>query len=123
MASTDYFDSTNDRAKLQSALGGNLSAFRLRRVSVSYASDANKTLLNTEYDAPIIDIAAGVVTATRNLVFPLTDGAIWFVRNRTAQSIQCIGASGTGTTIATLKAAWVYCDGTNISRMSADVTV
>lgn len=123
MASTDILDSANDVFKLASKLKGNSSALRVGRAAVSYASDANKTLLSSEYDSVIIDIAAGVVTATRNLVFPLTDGAIWFVNNQTAQSIQCIGATGTGITIATVKGAWIWSDGVNIKRMSADVTV
>lgn len=123
MASTDVLDSANDSFKIASALMGNSTALRLKRRAVSYASDANKTLTSSEYDGTIIDIAAGVVTATRNLVFPLTDGAVWFVNNGTGQSIQCIGASGTGITIATVKGAWIWCDGTNIKRMSADVTV
>lgn len=125
MASTDIIDSANDTVKLQSKLKGNLSALRQGRAAVSFASDANKTLLNTEYDSPNIDVGAGTtLTATRNLVFPLTDGAVWTVKNAAtgAQSIQCISTTGTGVTIATGKRATIICDGTNIERVTADVT-
>lgn len=111
-------DHTNRTVNENAALLG----FQGKRSVVAYASDANKTLLPAEYDGLIIDISAGVVTATRNLVFPLLDGTPWIVRNRTAQSIQCIGATGTGVTIATVKAAPIYADGVNINRWGPDVT-
>jgi hypothetical protein len=94
--------------------------------AVSYASNANKTLTAAEYECMTINVGSGTtLTATRNLVFPLTPGAWWFVNNQSTggQSIQCIGATGTGTTIATAKGAWVWSDGVNIKRGSADVTV
>lgn len=122
---TDILDSENGQIKLASALMGNSTALRLKRRSVSFASDANKTLSSSEYDGTIIDISTGTaLTATRNLVFPLTDGAMWLVNNQSTggQSVQCIGASGTGITIGAAKAAWIWCNGTNILRASADVT-
>lgn len=126
MASTDILDSANDRWSIASKLGGNTSALRFVRRAVAYASDANKTLTSSEYDGTIIDVGTGTaLTATRQLIVPLTDGAMWFVNNQSTggQSVTVIGASGTGTTIATAKAAWVWCDGTNVKRMTADVTV
>ena len=116
MASTDILDSTNDLFKLASALMGNSSAFRLKRRAVVFGSDANKTLSSSEYDGPILTVTStGSLTATRNAVLPLTDGAIYFVYNSTTggQSIQFIGASGTGATIANGKHGIIYCDGTN----------
>jgi hypothetical protein len=126
MASTDFLDSTNDLFKLMSKLAGNASMFRVLRRAISFASDANKTLTSSEYDGLILDIGSGTaLTATRNLVLPLTDGAIVFVNNQSTggQSVQVIGATGTGTTIATAKGALLWCNGTNWNRMSADVTV
>lgn len=122
MASTDILDSANSLWNVGSEIRGNGAGQKRGRAAVAFATDANKTLTEDEYECLTIDIAAGVVTATRNLVFPLTNGAWWFVNNATAQSIQCIGATGTGTTIATIKAAWVWSDGVNIKRGSADVT-
>ena len=62
------------------------------------------------------------LTGTRNLVLPLVAGNIYIVFNNTtgAQSIQVIGATGTGITIANAKRAIVQCDGTNFVRITAD---
>ena len=63
---------------------------------------------------------AGTLTATRNVIVPLVPRS-WIVRNNcTGGSIQIIGASGTGTTIAAGKAAIVLCNGTNVDRITAD---
>lgn len=91
-------------------------------VTLTFPSDANYTVPSASYVNKTYIVAAGVTTATRNLVFPITVGQLILVENRNAQSVVVIGASGTGTTIATLKAAFVYCDGTNWKRASADVT-
>lgn len=86
----------------------------------AFPTDANYTLTVAEAANEIISITAGVITATRNLVVPLT---IWekTITNNTAQSVQVIGATGTGVTIATGKTACVYSNGTNIIRATADV--
>ena len=96
-----------------------------RSVNLSFASDANKTLQPWEYQAEVLNIGSGTtLTATRNLVVPNIPDAVWHVINNAtgAQSVQVIMASGTGITIATGKAAMVRCNGTNIERMTADVT-
>lgn len=93
------------------------------RAAISLGSDANKTLTQAEAAAEILDCTSSVsLTATRNLVVPLTPRQ-WTVYNGTtgAQSIQVIGATGTGVTIATGKRAIVYSDGTNVVRATADV--
>jgi hypothetical protein len=105
---------------------GNGAGQQRGRASVSYASDANKTLTQAEVECLTIDVGSGTaLTVTRNLVFPLSDGAWWFVNNQSTggQSIQCIGSSGTGITIAAAKGAWIWSDGINVKRGSADVTV
>ena len=53
--------------------------------------------------------------ATRNLVAPLVKGFTWAIENSTAggHSIQVIGASGAGVTIASGYTMTVYCDGNN----------
>lgn len=119
----DILDVDNNLWSVASEIRGNNTGQKRGRAAVAYATDANKTLTADEYECYTIDIAAGVVSTTRNLVFPLNDGARWFVNNGTGQSIQCIGATGTGVTIATVKGAEIWCDGTNIKRGSADVTV
>ena len=93
------------------------------RGALSFSSDANKTLTDTEYDNLILDFGTGTaLTVTRNVVVPLTAGRVWIVRNNAtgAQSIVLIGASGTGITVATNRTAICAADGTNIVRITAD---
>lgn len=93
------------------------------RAAIVIASDANKTLTQAEARADILDITSGVsLTATRDVVLPLAEKQ-WIVNNATTggQSLQFIGATGTGVTVATGKRAIIYSDGTNIVRATADV--
>lgn len=86
-------------------------------------SDANYTLAAAEASNDILEFAGGsTLTATRNIVVPLVQQQ-WTVFNNTtgAQSLQFIGASGTGITVATGKRAIVYSNGTNVVRVTADV--
>ena len=81
--------------------------------------DANQTLTQALALCDTI-VTTGALTATRNLVVPLVKRR-WAVRNTcTGGSIQVIGASGTGITIATVKTAIVECDGVNVLRLTAD---
>lgn len=82
-------------------------------------SDANTTLTAAEA-RPLILTFSGTLTTTRNVVLPLTK-RIWYVYNGTNQSLQFIGATGTGITVATTKRAIIASDGTNIVRFGADV--
>jgi hypothetical protein len=82
-------------------------------------TDANTTLTAAEA-RPLILTFSGTLTATRNIVLPLTK-RLWYVYNGTNQSLQFIGATGTGITVATTKRAIVAADGTNIVRFGADV--
>ena len=87
------------------------------------ASDANITLTWAEAANDILQFTSGVsLTATRNVVVPLA-ARQWTVYNGTtgAQSLQFIGASGTGITVANGKRAIIYADGTNVVRVTADV--
>lgn len=96
------------------------------RASLTFATDANKTLTAAEACNRFLDFPnSGVATlsVTRNVVLPLNDGQTWDVRNNSkgGQSLQFIGASGTGITVATGKVARVGSDGTNIIRWQADL--
>ncbi len=83
-------------------------------------SDANTTL--TQADAANSTLTfTGALTATRDIVIPLVGKRQWTVYNGTGQSLQFIGPSGTGITVATVKHAIVRSDGTNIVRVTADV--
>ena len=98
-------------------------AASLARLSYGIATqamaDANQTITQAQALCDTL-ITTGALTATRNLVVPLVRRR-WIVRNNcTGGSVQVIGASGTGVTIATAKVAIVECDGTNVLRVTAD---
>lgn len=90
-------------------------------LTVNFATDANRTLTQAEARADILKLTSVSLSTTRNLVVPLI-AKQWTVYNGTtgSQSIQVIGASGTGITIANAKAAIVASDGTNVFRVTAD---
>jgi hypothetical protein len=108
---------------LQRASTGYQQAMNGLRAVRTWPSDANYTAVAGDYQANIMEFTGGALTLQRNLVVPLTAGWKWIVYNGTsgAQSIQVIGASGTGIVIANGKRAIVYADGTNIVRVTADV--
>ena len=91
--------------------------------AIVMGSDANKTATATECRCPILEVTSSVsLGATRDIVLPLTKGLGYTVFNSTtgAQSLQFIGASGTGITVGNAKRAILYCDGTNWVRVTAD---
>ena len=91
-----------------------------RMLTRAFPTDANYTALAAEVDVDVINISAGVVTATRDFIVPIGFPKQWTVINNTAQSVRVIGATGTGITIATAKTAIVMADGTNVRRITAD---
>lgn len=93
-----------------------------QRSAIVMASDANMTLTQAQAVCSILSITSSVsLTATRNIVVPLV-AQQWTVYNGTSngQSLQFIGASGTGVTVANGKRAIIYADGTNVVRVTAD---
>lgn len=86
-------------------------------------SDANYTLTAAEARNRILQISGGTtLTATRNIVIPLAQKEYIVYNNAAgAQSLQFIGATGTGITVGTGKRAIIYADGTNVVRVTADV--
>lgn len=103
-------DGTNSNVKGKTAMLG------LAAAAVNFATDANYTAIEAEYECPIMVLSSsGALTATRNLVLPLRNGIFLIVYNGTTggQSIQMIGASGTGYTLANAKHALLRCNGTN----------
>lgn len=92
------------------------------RVTVDFATDANKTLTATDtvnaqdYRNLYLNLTStGSLTATRDLIVP-TVNKTYIVQNNTTggQSIRVIMASGTGITVPNGKTATVYSDGTNV---------
>lgn len=94
-------------------------AYVLNDTLAKALSDANTTLTQAEAANAVLTFT-GTLTATRNIVVPLVGTRQWTVYNGTGQSLQFIGASGTGITVATVKHAVVRSDGTNIVRVTAD---
>jgi len=89
-------------------------------IATQAMADANQTISQAQSLCETL-VTTGALTATRNLVVPLVRRS-WKIRNNcTGGSIQVIGSSGTGITIATVKTAIVECDGTNVLRITADV--
>ncbi len=91
--------------------------------SIVMSSDANLTLTQAQAVCSILSVTSSVsLSSTRNIVVPLAPQQ-WTVCNLTtgAQSLQFIGASGTGITVANGKRAIIYSDGTNVVRVTADV--
>lgn len=89
----------------------------------SLSSDANYTLTAQEARVKILEVTSSVsLTAMRNVVLPLIKGLSYDVYNGTtgAQSIQFIGATGTGVTVGNGKRCRIACNGTNWDRFSLD---
>lgn len=92
------------------------------RASVVFGSDANYTATAGEYAQELLDVtSSGSLTATRDLIVPATVQG-YDVRNNTTggQSIRVKTSGGAGITIASAKAARVWCDGTNVVRLTSD---
>ena len=114
----------NQEAAFFGPLCGLAVAPTVKVATVSMAADANQTLTSAQYECPEIRISGGTaLTATRDIVMPLTSGARWHVHNNSSggQSLRFIGSGGTGITVATGMRAQIGSDGVNIVRWSADV--
>ena len=108
-AVTNYIDERNTEALQRLGYG----------IATQAMADANQTITQAQALCETL-VTSGALTATRNLVVPLVRRR-WTVRNTcTGGGVQVIGATGTGTTVATLKVAVVECDGTNVLRVTAD---
>lgn len=110
VATTTAFTWIDDRVSSASPAG---------TLQKTLPSDANYTLLAAEADNAVYEIS-GTLTATRNITIPLVGKRQATCANKTGQSLQFIGPTGTGVTIATNKTAIVRSDGTNIVRVTAD---
>ena len=87
----------------------------------SFASDANITLTYAEALCEILEFTSAVsLTATRDVVLPLAVKQYTVFNNTTgSQSLQFIGASGVGVTVAAGMRAIIYADGVNIVSVTA----
>jgi hypothetical protein len=120
-------------------LGGSIgvpgSVAVLGATPVNFPSDANITLTAAQWSNQFLSVtSSGNLTATRNVIAPLNEGQLFVVQNGTfgGQSIQIIGATGSGVTILNGTTALVTCNasgnyvfpttGSGIASLSGDVT-
>lgn len=104
--------------------GGIVQSISGTLITRAFPSDANYTAVLSDYRSKIMQFVGGAtLTATRDVIVPLIAGYQWTIFNGTtgAQSIQIIGATGTGVTIANGMRAIVYANGTNIVRATSDI--
>jgi hypothetical protein len=88
----------------------------LGNYNVIFASDADHALTAVEWSNNFLEVTSSVsLTTTHQLIAPLNQGQEFVVQNNTTgdQSIEVIGATGTGITIANGATVSVVCDGTN----------
>ena len=90
--------------------------------SVSMAADANYTALASEYAQRLLVVTSTLsLTATRDVILPTTVQDYQVVNNTTGgQSLRFKTLAGTGITVANGKAACIFCDGTNVIRITSD---
>jgi hypothetical protein len=100
---------------------GSIQSISNTRIVRAFPTDANYTAVQADYQANIMEFT-GTISTTRNVVVPILSTYQWTVFNNTTggQSIQIIGSTGTGITIANGKRAIVYSDGTNVQRVTPD---
>ena len=89
------------------------------------ASDADYTLSTStdpqewQYEVVKITDTGVVLTTGRNIIVPTNTKKYLFI-NGTAQTLTLKTSGGSGIAVATVKNAILFCDGTNVIRMSAD---
>jgi hypothetical protein len=84
-------------------------------------TDADYTTTVAEHTRTIMEFT-GTLTANRNIVVPTVSGYQWTVYNNTTGgfSLTVKTNSGTGIAVAAGKRTIVYCDGTNVVRVTPD---
>lgn len=94
------------------------------RIVRDFPADANYTALTTDYRAAIMEFTdIGVpLTASRDVILPNISGLQWTVYNNTSATFDLVFkvTGQTGVTVAFGKRCIIYCDGTDIVRVTAD---
>lgn len=102
----------------QSQVAQPSTPFSVRRGTKTISG--NYTLADAEIPCRILEISGSLGGAT-NVIAPTTNGACYFLLNKSNQALTIKTVAGTGVAIAAGKGAEVYCDGTNYVRRTADV--
>jgi hypothetical protein len=103
---------------------GSIQSVSTTRIVRQLTADANYTAVQQDYQASIMEFTSSLsLTGTRNIVVPINNAVYrWIVFNNTTggQSLQFIGLTGTGVTVANGKRAIIYTDLTNVQRVTPD---
>jgi hypothetical protein len=92
------------------------------RVAIALAS-SNVTLTQAQYENRVIELS-GALGANVQVIVPLIDGREWEIRNDCTGnfSVTVIGASGTGVVVSNGSRCIVRTDGTNVIRVTPDLS-
>lgn len=114
-------DAANSLAKFGVPLSGNASAFAWDRTAKSVGGGIDVTLTSSEYDKPILELS-GALTASINVILPLTPGAWWIAYNNTTgnYTLTLKGATGASVAVSQGMIAVIYCDGTNMKLIGTE---
>jgi hypothetical protein len=115
------WDTTNGWATAYSKLAGFVD--RGNGMSSIAMADANQTLTKAQYAKKTIK-ATGSITTTRNLIFPLIEGASWNIINATSSALPILAGGTTGTKVVIPAGVGkrIFCDGINFFT-APDVTL
>jgi len=88
------------------------------RVSIAMPN-ANYTALQADYQSNIMEFT-GTPDTNRDVILPNVSGYQWTVFNNTSVSLTYKVSGQTGVQVATTKRAIIYCNGTDIVRVTPD---
>lgn len=89
-------------------------------LSTTYAVSGSAVTLSAAQYQCCVQVATGTPGADRNVIAPTVTDGTWLFVNQTNNAQTFKTSGGTGISVATLKSAWLRCDGTNIVRLSGD---
>ncbi len=92
------------------------------RKALTFPSDANYTISQQDCEGVILEFS-GTISSNRDVIVPNLDGFQWTIFNVTTGGFNItVKISGqTGVTIANNKRAIVYCNGSDVVRVTIDV--
>ena len=100
---------------------GQVQSINSTRISRAFPSDANYTAVQSDYQATIMEFT-GTIGADRDINLPNVSGYQWTVFNGTTGGFNIVFkvAGQTGVTVGNNKRCIVYCNGTDIVRVTPD---
>lgn len=100
---------------------GLIQSISSTRISRAFPSDANYTAVQSDYQAKIMEFT-GTIGADRDIVLPNVSGYQWTVFNGTTGGFNVVFkvTGQTGVTVGNGKRCIVYCNGTDIVRVTPD---